>query len=221
MLIAGSTSSGKTHLVKDILLNREKLIEKPVERVIYYYKTWQPLYEELRARIQQITFRNELNVTEEPEKAPENSCFVVIFDGVSDAMTHSSTGLFILSHWTIYSHHSQYLSIFISQNLYDRNKYQRPLSLNSNYLILFRNLRDIEQVGKLARQVYGKGRAKHFMKLYMKIMTSGPRYSYLILNLHPHTLICQSVHVNITGSDSFEPEKLERVYIPKPMANYI
>ena len=220
VLIAGSTSSGKTHLVSQILKHREKLIEKPVAKIIYYYKTWQPLYDVMRSEIPEIIFKNELDITE-PEKSSINKCTVVIFDDVSEAMRYGPTAIFILSHFTIFSNHCRYLTIYICQNLYEQTRYQRTLSLNCSYLILFRNLRDSEQIARLAVQVYGKGRAKHFLELYSKIMTGGRRFSYVILNLHPFSPIGQTVYCNIIQDRDFHPDGLERIFVPKPTGSYI
>ena len=221
VLIAGSTSSGKTHLVKEILFNKEKVIEKPVAKVIYHYRTWQPLYDELQERLPEISFRNEIHAEEEPEVAPINECIVVIFDDFAQEMLNNSAALYILSHFIVFSHHCRYITIMITQNLYMQSKHQRTLSLNSSYLCLFRNLSDSEQIRRLARQVYGKERAKDFMAIYNKIMIPGQRYKYCLLNLHPRSQIGQSVHVNVIPYDTIDIQELERIYIPKPTGSYI
>ena len=42
----------------------------------------------------------------------------------------------------------------MTQNLFYKNKQTRTLSLNSHYIVLFKNARDATQVANLARQMY-------------------------------------------------------------------
>ena len=43
--------------------------------------------------------------------------------------------------------------IFLTQNLFHKNKHMRTISLNAHYLVLFKNPRDVEQFTTLARQM--------------------------------------------------------------------
>ena len=43
--IAGPSFSGKTTLIQKILINQQKMINKPVDRIVFCYKTMQPGYE--------------------------------------------------------------------------------------------------------------------------------------------------------------------------------
>ena len=41
--------------------------------------------------------------------------------------------------------------VYLTQNVFDKNKYARTISLNAHYLVLFKNPRDASQ---FARQMY-------------------------------------------------------------------
>ncbi len=51
----------------------------------------------------------------------------------------------------------------LTQNIFSKGKYSRDISLNSNYLVLFRNPRDKLQLSILARQMY-PGDTSFFMQ---------------------------------------------------------
>ena len=46
MSVCGSRGSGKSYFVKNLLLNPQVLVE-PFERILWVYKTWQPLFNDL------------------------------------------------------------------------------------------------------------------------------------------------------------------------------
>ena len=61
------------------------------------------------------------------------------------------------------THHRCVSVILITQNLYPGGKHARTIALNTWYMVLMKNLRDVSQVGILGRQLY-PGRGKGFMK---------------------------------------------------------
>ena len=47
-LISGSTASGKSFLLKEILKYKNILIKDPPERIIFCYSAWQTNYDEIQ-----------------------------------------------------------------------------------------------------------------------------------------------------------------------------
>ena len=56
-ILAGPSGSGKTTLLKKILQKKDTLIFPPPQTIIWYYKRWQPDYEELLETVAGIEFR--------------------------------------------------------------------------------------------------------------------------------------------------------------------
>ena len=56
--------------------------------------------------------------------------------------------------FTKISHHRNLSVVYLTKNLFYKNKQTRTLSLNTLYIILFKNARDATQVANLARQTY-------------------------------------------------------------------
>ena len=82
------------------------------------------------------------------------------------------------------SHHRNLLVVYLTQNLFYKNKQSRTLSLNSHYIVLFKNARDATQMANLARQMYpGKST---FMIEAFKNATSA-QYGYLLMDLKQET----------------------------------
>ena len=74
--------------------------------------------------------------------------------------------------------------ICMLQDLYYKGKENRTMSLNSSYLVMFKNPRDQQQVAALARQMY-PNRPQHFMTEYNRV-TRKP-YGYLFVDLKQDT----------------------------------
>ena len=82
------------------------------------------------------------------------------------------------------SHHRNLSVIYIVQNLFDKGKSHRYVSLNAQYIVLFKNPRDSSQIECLSRQIYG--RLSRFLSDAYRDATKVP-YGYLLLDLRPET----------------------------------
>ncbi len=60
----------------------------------------------------------------------------------------------IMNIFKVDSHHKNTSTFFISQNIMARGKFARDISLKSNYMIIFHNPRDHQQIAILASQMY-------------------------------------------------------------------
>ena len=82
------------------------------------------------------------------------------------------------------SHHSNTSVIYLVQNLFSRNKESRTISLNTQYMVVFKNPRDASQITNLAKQMY-PGRVKFIQEAFADA-TSTP-YGYLLVDLKQDT----------------------------------
>ena len=89
---------------------------------------------------------------------------------MDDLMT--STDDRVVDIFTKISHHRSPSVVYLTQNIFYKNKQTRTLSLNSHYILLFKNARDATQVANLARQMYPDKSA--FMIEAFKNATSAP-----------------------------------------------
>ena len=128
-----------------------------------HYGQWQPLYAEMQRIITGIEFVKGIsaNIKDEQFLNPAIRNLIVI----DDLMSEASNDKRICGLFTKGSHH-RYLSVIcLVQNLYYQGKESRTMSLNSQYLVLFNNPRDQQQVMVLARQMY-PGQSEKFLNEY-------------------------------------------------------
>ena len=103
------------------------------------------------------------------------------------------------------SHHRNITVVYIVQNVFDKGKVHRTISLNSHYIVLFKNPRDQGQMRSLAQQVF-PSQVKYFMDAFLE--ATKKEHGYLLLDLHPLTPDRLRVRSRI-----FKPDELE-IYAP-------
>ena len=101
---------------------------------------------------------------------------------MDDLMT--STDDRVVDVFTKISYHRNLSVVYLTKNLFYKNKQTRTLSLNTHYIVLFKNTRDATQVANLARQMYSI--KSTFMIEAFKNATSAP-YLYLLIYLKQET----------------------------------
>ena len=106
------------------------------------------------------------------------------------------------------SHHRDLSVMYLCQNLFDRNPHHRTISLNSHYVLLLKNPRDVQTVAALARQVFADD-WRHAVEAY-RHATRQP-FGYILFDLHPRT----PDHLRL-GTDILPEDDMERVYIKRP-----
>ena len=178
MMVAGPSRSGKTQWVAKLLQERQKRIYPIPGRIVYCYAHWQDKYTELKNSAPSTHFNKGL-----PHayflKQLEN-CVIVIDDLMDVAMKEPA----VMSIFTEGSHHKNVSVIFLSQNIFHQGKHSRTMSLNVQYMILFKNARDRVQVQTLARQMFPTD-WRSFLQ-YFENETSKP-FGHVIIDLHPST----------------------------------
>ena len=177
-LITGATSSGKSVLLKEILKHNKVLITGAPERIIFCYSAWQDNYDSIKKYLPNIEFSEGLFNTDSLKSNVNN---LVIFD---DLMFECIQNEQVMNLFLVGSHHRNTSIFFISQNLFPKGKYSREISINSNYLIIFKNPRDQLQFEILARQM-NPSKIK-FLKEAFIDATDKP-FGYLFLDLKQST----------------------------------
>lgn len=176
MLVAGSTGSGKTMLVRDLLSSYDKIstINRPIN-VLWCYGVYQNLF---RTPIDNpdITIRY---VQGFPDSFAD--CDVIVLDDLQSSAGNDSR---LSDLFTRYSHHKNLSVIFVVQNLFLQSKEMRNVSLNSHYLLLLSSRRDRNQIARLASQLY-PGETGHFMSAYKEALSR--EFGYLLVDLTPAT----------------------------------
>jgi hypothetical protein len=206
MLVAGPTSCGKSYLVFDIIKHAKTLITPEVYDITYCYSQWQPGFEPLKELgvkfIQGMLSREELF---DEKRDTERHSLLVIDDLLDPEYAPLARDLFIKG-----SHHLNMNVIFITQNLFFANKDFRTLSLNAHYLVVFKNPRDMSQIGYISRQAF-PSRPGFLTEVYNN--ETQRRHSYVVLDCKQGTPDHLRVRSSVTtpwNTTVFVPNKKKK-----------
>ena len=132
MLVSGPSGSGKSVWTKKLLLS--SLIQPSPERIIWCYGQWQPLYDNIRGRIQRIEFVKGI-----PDHLKDQHYInvgkrnLLVFD---DLMTEAKCDQRIADLFTKGSHHRNISVVYLTQNLFPQGKACRDIIIHSIWCCL-------------------------------------------------------------------------------------
>ena len=184
MGVFGSRLSGKTYFVSNLL--DSTLIQPPTARVIWLYKTWQPLYDQVLSK-HKVEFTTTL-----PDETTSDA--LIILDDLMSEVANSTR----VEELFTGGRHRKISAIYLAQNLFYGGKCSRTLTLNMDYMVLFKNNRDPSQITTLARQMYPT--KKDYLMWAYTDATSRP-YGHLLIDAKPNREEKLQLRGNIFGSE--------------------
>lgn len=176
MLVSGTTGSGKTTFVKRLVENADVMFTPTLNRPIncvWVYGASQNYRPSTNENVR-IEYTDDL-----PDEY--QSIDILVLDDLQNSLSGSKK---LSDIYTKFSHHSNMTVIFIVQNIFNKGAQMRNISLNSHYLVLTKNRRDLQQVKALGVQLYGG--STFFSDAYKKAVLDRD-YGYLLIDLTPTT----------------------------------
>lgn len=174
------------------------LVDTPIHEIIYCApEASYPDLSECRTPVRYLDCLPPVALFE--DKKPR----LVIIDDMMRESDESVVDLF-----TKHSHHLSVSAIFICQNIFYKGKGQRDISLNSHYIVAYKNPRDRIQFTTLARQICPQNAA--YMKEIFEDATA-ESYGYLVMDLTQTTPDHLRYRTKIFPED--DPSNV--IYVPK------
>ena len=146
MLMAGERGAGKTTFTKKLLKEENWLIHPTPQRVIWCYAKQQPnLLSDLKKILPAIEYVQDIP-SEMDSMFDRSVNNLMIFCNMMDEVTQDKR----ISQLFTRGRHDNLSVIYLTQYLFDKT--QREISVNSDYMVVFKNPRDKTQFTNLARQ---------------------------------------------------------------------
>ena len=186
------------------------------ERIVWCYSQWQPAYTEMLVSLPHIEFVKGI-----PAALKQDSYFdvnkrnLIVFD---DQMIDSSKDKRTVNVFIRRSHHRNLRLIYIVQNLFHQGKGSRSISLNSHYLVLFKNPRDKLQILTLAKQIY-PGQTELFLHQYEEAVKRP--FGYLLIDLKTITQDNCRLRTNVLPSEEGFNQAGVQDNIPQELLKYL
>lgn len=206
-LIVGPSGCGKTYFAKNVLENCEHVMDVTPENIVWIYTSFQPMYSELQKLNKNIQFVEGLPDSFEDEKMfPSGKKHLIILD---DAIFQASDHPEVVKLFTQYRHHRNMSVMMLTQNVFHQGKYSRTISLNSNYMVLFKNPRDKLQIKILAHQIFPSHKP-FFLESFEDATREA--HGYLLVDLTPSCPEQYRLRTCVL------PHQQHTVYVPKTSA---
>ena len=154
------------------------MFETRPNKILYWYGVYQPLFEQMEKTLTQIEFHKGVLPSELLEEYSHSKhCNIIVLDDLMDDVV-SNTEMEKL--FTLGAHHKRLIVIYLNQNMYCKGSKSKTINLNTHFLVLMRNPRDLGQLHCLSRQV---GKKNLIVEAYMDCMKVP--YNYLAVDLSP------------------------------------
>jgi len=148
------------------------MIDPPPSRIYYCYGEYQPIFN----KYTQVQFHEGLPKLSNKVFNGREPTLMIVDDLMSE------TNQLVVDIFTKLSHHRNISILYLSQNVFEKNKYVRTISLNAHYLVLFKNLTDAGQFANFARQMH-PNTFKFAMEAYCGRYEGSVRY--ILVDLKP------------------------------------
>ena len=168
-------------------------VEDPPNEIMYCFGIHQPLFEEMEKTIPNITFHQGLPSPEVIDEFTADRRHRLI---VLDDLMHRVQNVDMKLLFTQGCHHRRLGVVFITQNIFPRGTKSRTIALNTTYLVMMKNIRDVSQVDTLGRQLFPR-RSKILTSAFSDA-TSLP-FGYLVMEMSPHSEDIYRLRTRIPG----------------------
>ena len=161
-----------------LLKERHDLIQPTIDSILFCYSQWQPSYDELKKTVPSVHFHQGPPSLKTMESLQNG---ILVLD---DLMEEVIKDINIMNMFIVGSHHKSISVLFLMQNIFQKGPHSRTISINTQYMTLFKNARDQTQIRILARQIFPSD-WRSFLKYYED--ETNKAYGHVILDFHPTT----------------------------------
>lgn len=189
-VFSGPSGCGKTTFVTRVINESHRICDKKFDKVIWCHSEENAKPQNLKVPTQFVI--GVPDIFDNPRH--ENICIVI-----DDLMGQEDKRVAEL--FTRGSHHRHLTVCYLLQNLFNKTPHSRNISLNSRYFVLFKNPRDVAQIGHFARQLC-PGNYKDFVQLFKQL--TEPPHSYLIIDCSQDVTDCIRFRTNIFNNSYCE-----------------
>ena len=174
--VSGATKSGKSTWLFRLLRNKNVMFSEPVNKILYCYGIYQDTFDSMKKEVEGIEFLEGIPSRAEVENFADGMHNLVILDDLSEGVVKDPDmeRLFVQG-----AHHSNLSVFFVSHNCFRQGKCARTIALNTHYTVLFRNIRDGQQISALGKQMF-PGNNKALVEAYED--ATSRKYGYLVID---------------------------------------
>ena len=201
IVCVGSSQTGKTHWIANLLLNTTTKLETAPSFVLYCHNAAsdQPIYDLLRKKAAVNEWHEgwpSYDYVFDLAREHKNSGgLLVVFDDIAMEMIPDD----FVRYWSIVSHHQRATFCILLHNFYMEKKDIRTGMRSTTHNVLFATRRDIQQIENISRsnKPFFAAGPRFVANCYYDAMESFGAGAHLMLDTHPRQNKAFSVMSNI------------------------
>ncbi|KAK7460760.1 hypothetical protein BaRGS_00038838 [Batillaria attramentaria] len=185
--------------VMKLIRQCQTYIQPPIQRVIYVYHQYQPVFAQLQQECPvPMELAESLDVVQFDSTVPT---LLIVDDHMDNPTMEQRVAEFFIKK----CHHGNTSIAYMVQNVFHASKHHRTISLNAHYIWIGKNPRSADQILHLAMQTFPK--RHHFLREAYQDATTQP-YGYLFLDFKQTTPEEYRVKTHVL-------DETPTVYVPK------
>ena len=195
VILQGSSASGKTQMMREILRQKGDLFFESVTRVIFVYEHWQELYDEMLKDDPDIIFTKDIPNTEtlyEYTKGHRHSLLCL-----DDKQMEVGESANVATIFTRLSHHFKISCFCLMQGATLKGRHASDVLRNAHYNIVFKSGKEAHLLRALGAQMNDYRALSEAYKLAI----DDRQYRYLCVNNHPKASHLEKYSTDILPSD--------------------
>ena len=193
---AGCSGSGKTSLVKFILLNQKYLLTQEFTKIFWLCRFAQKDLQKELGTLLPITFLTPGIIPEIEDIVSQCSAGDIGCLVIDDMMTQGASSS-VVNELFVAGRHLNLSIFFLTQNLFSTGTYSRNIRLNTNYLAIFRPIHDRRQICYFIQQMTAiSDDWKQIYEIFQNATAS--TYGYLLMDFKVETCNILKFRANIT-----------------------
>ena len=172
MSVVGPSGCGKTDLIFKML--KSSTFYPRFTKILYFYREYQPLFSKIQREIAGLEFvkYSGFEITK-----TLSDCLLIYDDSCEEVFNEPEFVKLATS-----GRHRRINILYVKHNLFHQSKHSRTIDLNTTHIVLFKSLRDIQQIEYLGKQL----NALNVIKEAYETATKEP-YGHLVIDLDPKT----------------------------------
>jgi len=201
VLLVGSSGSGKSAFIERCLKQKSEIFEIAPSQIIVCSPNSSAELSASLSEITDIPIEYRTSLPDEEQLLPHT---VLIIDDLLAVGGRDFEHICeqVLVYFCRKCHHHKIYAFVSSQLLFPNSKAFRAISLNANYMVVFKSHRNVQQLKYLSQQLFGNG--KFLLNVYEDAL-SNSKFGYIFLDLHPLTDSNLKIKTNVLGEDISKP----------------
>ena len=121
-------------VLEQTLENADSLFVQPPEFVVYCYKEWLPMFDEMKDSVKELILHQGVPSREQMEEWAQGRHFILVLDDLQQVCENKRD---VAEMFTVGSHHLNFSVIYLCHNIFGRGQFARLIYLNSHYMFIF------------------------------------------------------------------------------------